>query len=70
MRDYGYSEMLEEAIDRQLAVYRLSDAEDEVSPDDDRSKFPPRQFPDRDGKRIVRRRSRAQIQHLIEISEY
>lgn len=72
MKEYAHidTERMEDALRRQMDVYRSGDTEDESCMDDDKSMFPPRKFPDRDGEPIVRRRSRSHIQRLIDISEY
>lgn len=72
MKEYAYidTERMEEALRRQMDVYRSGDTDDVSYTDDDKSMFPPRIFPDRDGEPVVRRRSRAHIQHLIDINEY
>lgn len=75
MKEYAYidSERMEMALRRQMDVYRSEDTENEAfmdNTDDDKSMFSPMRFPNRDGEPVVRRRSRAHIQDLIDRNEY
>lgn len=72
MKEYAYidAERINKALHKQMDVYSSEDTEVESCMDDDKSMFSPRKFPDRDGEPVVRRRSRAHIQRLININEY
>lgn len=66
-----WSKRLKEGIDRQMGVYADFEMEEEKSFDNDchRGLDTPT-FPDRKGEPVVRRRTRAQSHHLIELMDH